>query len=200
MTVARTAPLLVAALLITGCPKRVPEDAVPKSGPPRPFQLLAETPERETTQIEELREDVEVDTRDFDRTPRVVAMGETPILELKGARARLYGDAEMSQGWSVDNFLLLEVLDESGKVLSRANAGFAQGVLIGAERVDNLGRMAFAFEPGEIDITALLPERKPFKIRATALDNGGVGRVTDVYVVLAYPERGGGDDDLRGDE
>lgn len=188
--------LLSALVVLTGCPKRVEEPQV-KSGPPRAFPLLTEAPERESTQIEERRSDIEVDTSDFDRTPRVVATGETPLLQLEGARARLYGDEAASQGWGVDNFVLLEVLDEQGRVLSRGNAGFAQGVLIGNERVDNLGRMAFQFEPGEVDITPLLPERGPFRIRATALDAGGVGRVSNLYVVLEYPARGGGEDDLR---
>ena len=160
------------------------------------MQLLAETPERESTQFEEQRVDIEVDTRDFDRQPRVVAVGETPLLELKGARARLYGDAERQSGWSVDNFILFEVLDDKGALLSRGNAGFAQGVKGGTEHIDNLGQMSISFGPGEIDVTRLLPEGKPFRVRATALDVGGVGRVSDVWLVLEYPE-GRSDDDLR---
>src|SRR5687768_11418095 len=122
-----------------GCPKRVPEDSVPVSGPPRTFQLLHAAAERETTSIDEKREDVEVDTRDFERTPRVVASGETPLIKLQGARARLYGDAGAASGWEVDNFVLIEVLDDKGRVVNRGNAGFAQGVVIANERVDNLG-------------------------------------------------------------
>lgn len=170
---------------------------MPKSGPPRAFQLLQETPERETTQIEEQREDVQVNARGLDGTPRVVATGETPLIQLQGARARLYGDEARTQGWSVDNFVLLEVLDEKGNVLGRANAGFAQGVQVGSEVIDNVGRMAFSFEPGEIDITNRLPEKQPFKVRATALDAGGVGRVSSLYLVLEYADRSGSDDDLR---
>lgn len=168
-----------------------------RSGPPRAYLLLQETPERETTQIDERREDVEVDTRDFDRVPHVVAKGETPVLQLDGARARLYGDAQQQAGWSVDNFVLIEVLDAQDHLIACGNAGFAEGVLMGNQRVDNLGRMAFQFEPGEVDITRLLPESEPFKLRATALDNGGVGRVTNLFVVLEYPDRDRGEDDLR---
>jgi hypothetical protein len=160
-------------------------------------QLLAETPERETSQIEARREDVEIDTRDFERTPRVVATGETPLLKLEGARARLYGDAAGKEGFSVDNLVLLEVLDERGQVLNRGAVGFTDLVRIGKEQVDSVGRMSFTFEAGEVDVTNLLPESAPFKVRATVLDYSGVGRVSNVYLLLE-PRGGGSEDDLRG--
>jgi hypothetical protein len=159
-------------------------------------QLLAETPERETSQIEERRDDVEIDTRDFERTPRVVATGETPLLRLEGARARLYGDAAGKEGFSVDNLVLLEVLDDKGKVLNRGAVGFSDLVLIGKEQVDNVGRMSFTFDAGEVDVTNLLPENAPFKVRATVLDYSGVGRVSNVYLLLE-PRGNASEDDLR---
>jgi hypothetical protein len=160
-------------------------------------QLRADTPERETSQIQQKREDVEIDTRDFERTPRVVATGETPLLRLEGARARLYGDAAGKQGFSVDNLILLEVLDEKGHVLNRGAVGFTDMVRIGKEQVDSVGPMSFNFEPGVVDITGLLPESAPFKVRATALDYSGVGRVSNVFLLLESPAKGA-EDDLRG--
>src|SRR5687767_9762650 len=103
----RSVLFLVALSALAACPKRVEPSG---TGPPRPFQLLASAAERETTQINDKRVDLEIDTRDFERTPRVVATGETPVIKLDGMRAKLYGDAERTQGWSVDNFVLLEVL------------------------------------------------------------------------------------------
>lgn len=176
--------------------KQVPATPT-RSGPPRPIQLLAETPERETSQIEARREDVEIDTRDFERTPRVVATGESPLLRLEGAKARLYGDAAGKEGFSVDNFILIEVLDEKGQVLNRGAVGFTDSVLIGRNQVDNVGPMSFTFEPGVVDLTNLLPESAPFKVRATVLDYSGVGRVSNVYLLLESPSRGN-EDDLRG--
>ena len=108
---ARKLFLTVVAVSFLACVKQVPATPT-RSGPPRPVQLLADTPERETSQIQQKREDVEIDTRDFERTPRVVATGETPLLRLEGARARLYGDAAGKEGFSVDNLILVEVLDE----------------------------------------------------------------------------------------
>lgn len=196
---ARRSILVVAAVLtVSACPKRAPEPEVPTSGPPRAYQLLQDTPERESSQIEERREDVLVESQELDRTARVVATGETPLIQLNGARARLYGDANASAGWSVDNFVLLEIIDEAGNVRGQVNAGFATGVQVGSEVVDNVGRMTFNFDPGEVDLTNRLPERAPFKLRASALDSGGVGRVSDLYLVLEYADdRSGSDDELR---
>ena len=127
----------------------------------------------------------------------MVATGETPLLRLEGARARLYGDAAGKEGFSVDNLILLEVLDEKGRVLNRGAVGFTDMVLMGKEQVDSVGPMSFTFEPGVVDITALLPESAPFKLRATALDYSGVGRVSNVFMLLESPS-GSSEDDLRG--
>ncbi|WP_257459765.1 hypothetical protein [Archangium lipolyticum] len=166
-------------------------------GQPRPYPLLKETEERETSELTVKREDVEIDTREFERTPRVVATGETPLVQLSGARARLYGDAAGTKGFKVDNFILLEVLDASGRVLNRSAVGFSENVHMGREVVDSVGPRSFHFEPGQVDLTTRLPESEPFQVRATVLDYSGVGRVTDVFLVL---EPGGErqEDDLRG--
>lgn len=190
----RLALAVAIGFLLTGCPKRV-ESA---SSPARTVKLIADTPERETTTIGDLRADVEIDTRDHERTPHVVATGETPLMTAHGLTARLYGDEEGTKGWGVDNFLLIEVVAENGKVLERMSVGFTDTVIIGRETIDNLGRRAFNFEPGEINLTPKLPEKGTFKLRATALDYFGVGRVTDVFVVLK-PEAGERTgDDLKG--
>jgi hypothetical protein len=188
--------LTAVAASFLACVKQVPAPST-RSGPPRPVQLLADTPEKETSQLPEKREDVEIDTRDFERTPHVVAKGETPLLRLEGARARLYGDAAGKEGFSVDNLILLEVLDEKGTVLNRGAVGFTDMVRVGKEQVDSVGPMSFTFEPGVVDITQLLPESAPFKIRATALDYSGVGRVSNVFLLLESPSKTS-EDDLRG--
>ncbi|HZI16500.1 MAG TPA: hypothetical protein VE153_39405 [Myxococcus sp.] len=196
----RTLLLAAAACGLLACARQVPPAPTSSApAPPRAVRLLLDTPERETGALSRRREDVEVDATEGERTPRIVATGQTPSLRLEGSRARLYGDAKASLGFSVDNFLLLEVLDANGKVVRRAAVGFTEGVLIGKEVVDSLGRRAFSFEAGEVDVTDLLPESEPFQLRATALDYWGVGRVSDVFLVLAPESRpSAGDDDLRG--
>ncbi|MEW5742934.1 MAG: hypothetical protein AB1938_28725 [Myxococcota bacterium] len=164
-------------------------------GPAKSVRLLAETLERETTQRTEVRADLEVETTDFDRTPRVVATGETPLLTAEGSDAFLYGDEGATTGFAVDNCILLEVLSSEGKPLRSVVIGSIPGLSQGKERIDSLGPSAFQFAPGEVQLTSILPESGTYKLRATVLDYGGVGRVTDVWV--RFVPRAAGGDDLR---
>ncbi|WP_408889469.1 hypothetical protein ACJ2CR_37705 [Myxococcus faecalis] len=190
--------LLAATLGWMACARNVP---APTAAPttPRSVRLVVDTPPQETETLDKVREDVEVDTDEGERTPRVVTFGETPVLQRDGMRARLYGDAKGTLGISVDNFLLFEVTDAKGQVKRRAVVGFTESVHLGNEQVDNVGRRAFTFEPGEVDLTEFLPESEPFKVRTTVLDTWGVGRVSDVYMVLSAPEPRAVEDDLRGE-
>ena len=163
----------------------------------RSIPLLEATAEQEMSARPERRADIEIETSTERVHPAVIATGETGLIRLEGARARLYGDADGTTGWSVDNVVLLEILDRQGAVLGRAAAGFAGPMFVGREPVDNVGRMSFTLAPGEVDITSALPESEPFRIRATALDDGGVGRVSDLFLVLEPPQRAA-DEDLRG--
>lgn len=178
---ARSLWLLGLALALAGCPKRV--DPAPQVAP-RAVRLLAETAERETAALTEVRPDLEFDTTSA-RTAFVVARGETPLLQADGADARLYGDEAGTRGFEVDNCILVEVLSPDGAVLGRAVVGYTDGLIQGKEHVDSLGPRQFRFEPGEVNLAPLLPERGPFKLRATVLDNGGVSRVSDVWVRLS---------------
>jgi hypothetical protein len=162
---------------------------------PKSVRLLAETLERETTQLQEVRADLEVDTTDFERTPRVVATGETPLLTADGGDAFLYGDEGATTGFAVDNCIFLEVLSSDGKPLRSVVIGSVPGLSQGKERIDSLGPNAFQFAPGEVQLTSILPESGAFKLRATVLDYGGVGRVTDVWVRFVSKARSA--DDLR---
>ncbi|MCK8497123.1 hypothetical protein [Myxococcus fulvus] len=190
--------LLAATLGWMACARNVPAPtAAPQT--PRSVRLVVDTPPQETETLDKVREDVEVDTDEGERTPRVVTFGETPVLQRDGMRARLYGDAKGTLGISVDNFLLFEVTDAKGQVKRRAVVGFTESVHLGNEQVDNVGRRAFTFEPGEVDLTEFLPESEPFKVRTTVLDTWGVGRVSDVYLVLSAPEPRAVEDDLRGE-
>jgi hypothetical protein len=91
----------------------------------------------------------------------------------------------------VDNFVLLEIVNKKGEVAHRVVIGFQQGSARGSEQIDSLGQMKFAFGPGEIDLTSMLPSEEPVTVKATALDTGGVGRVSDLYLVLAADAGGG---------
>ncbi|MEN9798438.1 MAG: hypothetical protein RL653_2134 [Pseudomonadota bacterium] len=178
-------PLLSACVVLALAGACAPRVAAPRtSSTVRTVLLLAEAPERDTEAREDRREDVQVETSGLDRVPRVVARGETSPLSLDGARARLYGDAEGTRGWSVDNFILFEVLDAAGAVTGRFACGYTDGVWVGRESVDLVGPRGFAFEPGQVDLSEHLPETGAFRLRATALDYQGVGRTAQVYLRL----------------
>jgi hypothetical protein len=135
----------------------------------------------------------------MDRTPHVVESATTETIELGNAHARLAGNAEGTAPFEVDNFLLFDVLDPQGKPLSSFVVGYVPGVLRGNQRLDNVGAMRFQFDAGQVDISSHVPANKPFKLQVTALDFGGVGRVTDVYLVMDRQAGSGPVDDLRGE-
>jgi hypothetical protein len=195
-----TCPILLAAtaLLVLGCPKAPEAVRAHYSGPPKAFKPLSETPEAETSTRLEKRTDLLVTVESGEPVPSVVAVGETPALNRQGGTLRLYGDAEGKQGWSVDNFVLLEVVSKKGEVLHRAAIGFQQGCSRGSEVIDALGQMKFAFGPGEIELSNMLPADEQVTVKATALDTGGVGKVSDLYMILTAEAGGGGqDEDMR---
>lgn len=192
----RAALLTATLLLAAACPKSKAAPMASYSGPPKAYRLLEQTAEGETASRPEKRSDLYVAVESGQPVPAVVATRTTEPINRHGARARLYGDEAATQGWSVDNFLLLEVADKSGRIVRRVAVGFQQGVTAGSEQIDSLGPMRFSFEPGEIDLTSVLPADEPVTVKATALDVGGVGKVSDVYLVLTA-DAAGGEEDLR---
>jgi len=69
----------------------------------------------------------------------------------------------------------------------------------GSEVVDALGQLRFSFGPGEVEISNLLPEDEQVFVKATALDTGGVGKVSNLYLILTSEPSVGGhpDEELR---
>ncbi len=181
-------PLLL--LLLSACPKNI--DARPVER--RAYRLLALTAERETTAIKQLAEQLEADT-DQERTPHVVAVGETPLLSAEGADVVLAGDEAGLEGFAVDNCILLEVLSDDGRRLGRAAVGYLNGLAEGKEQIDLMGRRAFKFDAKEVNLASLVPEKGRFKVRATVLDIGGVGHVSDVFLIVT--PRSTSSDELR---
>jgi hypothetical protein len=180
-------------LLASACAHHV-EAAAPVVAP-QAVRLLGATLEQETSALQTLRTDLEVDT-DFERTPHVVATGETGLLRADGARFTLAGDEAGTREVFVDNFILLEVLLPDGRVAAKVVLGYVDGVTQGKERIDSLGQRAFSLGPKEVSLETIVPEHGQFRLRATALDIGGVGRVSDVFVLVS-PRAESAADELR---
>jgi hypothetical protein len=124
----------------------------------------------------------------WERVPRVLRTSSTPLTIPAGHRATLAGDAAGTQDLRIDNFILLEVLDERG---GRLGAGLVGNVvdctgpvLLDGVPVPELGPKAFTIPAGAVDLSSLLPAGRPFVLRATALDYGGAAFVSDVHLVV----------------
>lgn len=183
---------LFALSLSASCAKNV--DARPATER-KAVQLLTKTTERETLSIKETADSLEADT-DQERLPHIVATGESPLISAEGADVLLAGDAAGLEGFEVDNAILLEVLSADGKRIGRAAVGYLNGLAEGKEQIDLLSRRAFRFEANEVNLATIVPETGSFRVRATVLDIGGVGKVSDVFLIIT-PRGARQSDELR---
>jgi hypothetical protein len=126
-------------------------------------------------------------TAKWEKKPSIMGEETTDTLFLdKPRKIRLAGDEEGKKGWRVDNFLLVEVMDESGTVSNRKVVGrFDSGdsLLQGGKRVSQVQPNSMMFTPKQVDIGPL-PVKKPFKLKVTSLDYGEFGEVSDVYMIV----------------
>ncbi len=133
------------------------------------------------------RADLSMQTGKWDKKPSTMGEETTDILFLdKPRKVRLAGDEEGKKGWKVDNFILVEIMDETGavtnrKVIGRLDSG--DSLLQSGKRVSQLQPNSMVFTPKKVDIGPL-PVKKPFKLKVTALDYGDFGEVSDVYMII----------------
>jgi hypothetical protein len=111
-------------------------------------------------------------------TPRIVR-------QLTSRRMTAKGDVTLAlRKFEVDDVVLVEVLDAaSGARIDATYAGTpAAGakLTVGGAPAKRLGASAFVFEAGAIDLHAVLPRDRAFRLRVSALDYGGAARVSDV--------------------
>lgn len=114
-----------------------------------------------------------------------------PLVVPPGAGLVLAGDESGSAPWSVDNCFLFEVFGATGERLSTFFAGDTLGsaVMVDGTSIERLG-------PGRIDLPALrlpdgaIPAATPVRLRVTALDYGGHGHASGVFLV---PRTNGGE-------
>jgi hypothetical protein len=122
-------------------------------------------------------------TTQWDPNPSIMEESTTETVILtRPRRITLAGNAAGSVGWSIDNFLLLELLDETGNPIASGLIGNADPAIHRGVRIQQFGPNAFNFGPRQVDVTALFPLNRPFRLRATALDYGGSGWTTPVWL------------------
>jgi len=133
------------------------------------------------------RADLSMQTSKWDKKPSIMGEETTDMLFLdKPRKIRLAGDEEGKRGWKVDNFILVEIMDEAGTVTNRKIVGrldSGDSLHQGGKRVSQLQPNSMIFTPKQVDIGPL-PVKKPFKLKVTSLDYGEFGEVSDVYMII----------------
>jgi len=133
------------------------------------------------------RPDLATQTSKWEKKPSIMGEETTDTLFLdKPRKIRLAGDEEGKKGWKVDNFILVEILNEAGTVTNRKIVGrldSGDSLLQSGKRVSQLQPNSMIFTPKQVDIGPL-PVKKPFKLKVTALDYGEFGEVSDVYMII----------------
>jgi tetratricopeptide (TPR) repeat protein len=149
-----------------------------------PLQVARNVPRQDSSAFKQnVRKDLTVDAARWDKTPYSMHVSSHDLMITTPATFCLAGDAGGTKGWSVDNFLLIEILDQSGNLISSALAGLTETVRRNGNPVETIGRSSESFNACEIDVTKLLPVGRPFRLRASAMDYGYVGFVSDVFIV-----------------
>jgi hypothetical protein len=176
-------------LVLAACAR----DAAPVS---TAVAIRADVPEFRTVQVVHGRngrsdvrcEDIHVRTNTWEPVPTIIdSTASGPWVMSHDARVTLAGDPSGSQGWLIDNAVLVEVLDIESHRLAAALVGNTETMVLDGEPVQMLG--AASFRPGPTDVTALFPEvGTPFLLRVTALDYGGEAYSTDVWLVVGPAE------------
>ena len=157
---------------------------VAQPGASSPLQVVRNVPNQSSSAFKKnVRNDLSVDTTSCDKIPYSMHVSNHDLTITTPGKFCLAGDAGGTKGWSIDNFLLIEVLDQSGNLISSAVAGIMETVRRNGNPVERIGRSSHSFDACEIDVTKLLPVGRPFRLRTSAMDYGGVGYVSDVFIV-----------------
>ena len=151
---------------------------------PASHQVFSAIPSQDSANFKEnLELNLSVDTTRWDRTPyHMTSPFEKEIVISEGQRCFLAGDAAGSKGWSVDNFLLIEISSDEGT--KRFIAGVSEPVSYKGRELKRLGGSSTNFNAGDIDLTALLPKNETVQLRISALDYGGVGHISDLFLII----------------
>jgi hypothetical protein len=122
-----------------------------------------------------------VDTNVHDKTPYLITDAYEGALRIGGNQSVLLaGNAAGTAGWRVDNYLVVEIEWAGGSKAFWIGNGDALSRR--SERLPQVGLTSF--EQGAFDITAQIPRNVDLRVRISALDYGGVGFVSDVYLVV----------------
>jgi hypothetical protein len=151
-----------------------------------PVKLVDAVPQANSSAFKKnLRSDLVVNTRSYDRTPYFMTTPSDHQLDLSRVdRACLAGDARGNAGISVDNFILFEVFETDGRFIKAATVGGHEGLTRNGQTVPELAS-GFNHNACAVDLRNFLPSGRPFRLKTSAMDYGSVGSSSDVWLVIA---------------
>ncbi|MEE8371068.1 MAG: hypothetical protein V3R73_02895 [Sphingomonadales bacterium] len=115
----------------------------------------------------------------WDTTPYHVQTPFRTVLNRKeGEKIILAGSPDGTAGWRIDNFVFIEIT--SGNTADRFYLGTVSSV---EYRGRILRSMGGGFGQGPFDLTPFIPPGVPATITIYALDYGGIGYVSDLFIV-----------------
>jgi hypothetical protein len=130
------------------------------------------------------RTDLAIVGPNVEPTPRIIRQATSRPLTLSaGKTLKLAGDAKGRAAITIDDDLLVEVLDAaSGTLLDAAYFGTVGDIQRAGTPLRRLGAAASSFDAGSLEIHTLIPQGKSIRLRVTALDHGGSAGVSAVFV------------------
>jgi len=128
------------------------------------------------------RPDLNIQTTRWDKVPYHVAPPFRHVFNLApGQRVMLSGNETGNAGFSIDNFLLIEVSETNEP--TRFLLGVTDPVSCAGALVNQVAG-GFDFGSPGFDLTPYLPTGVSFKLSISALDYGAAGYVSDVYLII----------------
>jgi hypothetical protein len=151
-----------------------------------PIKLVDAVPQANSSTFKRnLRNDLVVNTRSYDRTPYFMTAPREYLLDLRKLdRACLAGDAPGKAKVTIDNFLLIEVFEADGRFIKAGTVGSHEGLTRTGQGVTELAS-GYSHAACAVDLRNFLPSGRPFRLKASAMDYGGIGYSSDIWLQLA---------------
>lgn len=167
-------------VLNVGAPVGLPTPVTP----PVVVRVFSQVPKQGSDHFKSARYDaVRIATRSFDRIPyHMTEPYEGTLTVRENQQVLLAGNAEGTQPWYVDNFLLFELSSPEGT--ARFIIGTVEPVTCSGVKVLQLTPAGFTFGPGTFELAEQFPKGVAVDLKISALDYGGVGGVSDLYLIV----------------
>ena len=152
--------------------------------PPAVYHIFSNVPKQNSAAFKSNRyQGVQIATRTWDKIPYHLTAPYTGTISVaENQTVILAGDADGSKPWYVDNFLLFELSSPAGG--KRFVIGSVEPVTFHGAEVPHIGPNTFTFSPGSLNLKDLFPKGVPVDLRISALDYGGVGGLSAVYLIV----------------